>query len=200
MANLSANPLSLLGDEYVAAQRIEGRDDSQSTEPATEEPLPCSSEFSGIQRTIEDRTTSIGLTAHAPPYDGLNLPVAETKVMNKKTELLPQRDDTKLQQAILCESRHRAAFSTPVLSPGSLVPAAATQGSPRAEFLPPALAGIKCGSSCGGIGASLSPQSGVPTRGRGDVNYSSQSSPARIMARGRSLSTNRKQGVSLESL
>lgn len=197
MAQLTTNPLSLLGDEFVAAQRSSSTDQSPSDQNGNDNPGARSAQNDAI--LFEDR--NVLLSDPVSDGDGNGSTGSVLTETNERTHGEGQaRLDYSSTVHEVCSRAYRpeSASCGPILTPGSLVPAAA-QDRPRGQQFPPAVAGIKIAAGNCSLVSSLPSQRGSPSRGRSDVNYSSQSSPARIMARGRSLSTNRRQGMTLLS-
>lgn len=191
MSHLSACPLSLLGDEYAAAQRTSSPDRSSADQNA-----PADSNARNISLnhvTVSERGVQLPSSCQDVHSHSGDV-VAETILGTHGTAPALDGNASYGEEVAAHVPLHKAASSVPRLSPGVLVPATA-QEKPQAQQYPPALAGIKLAAGgCSDV-SSLPNQRETSTRGRSDVNYSSQSSPARIMARGRSLSTNRRQGV-----
>lgn len=197
MAQLSANPLSLLGDEFVAAQQSSSTDQSPSDQNGNDCPGARSAQNDAVM--FEERNLQFSKSLSDGDGQGkTGTVVGETNDGTRREGQARMDNGSTVNEVHSHTYGQESASCGPTLTPGRLVPAKA-QDWPRGQQMPPAAAGIKLAAGTFSLVSSLPSQRGSPSRGRSDVNYSSQSSPARIMARGRSLSTNRRQGANLMS-
>lgn len=197
MAHLSTNPLSLLGDEYVAAQQIPSSPELDVQDAA--KILNSQGEGNGVV------VMEVGNITPSEFQEKKIVPSFSSAIVADATAKAPSNVhaangsdnvDERSQPLVL----GRDVSSAGHLTPGSLVPDRAQAGLP-AQLYPPALAGIKLSEGGKVAVSSIAQGRDSPTRGRRDVNFSSsQGSPVRIMARGRSLSTNRRQGVKFATM